>query len=319
MRQKNYESNPLKKAQLVPLEGPDGSHLAASTTANGVITPTITGTGVQDELQQQRATGTLRPHLLAAEIYGDFDGDEDALLESVKTQGILTPLLVLPDGTIVAGRERLRIAQTLEIETVPVRVLDLSDPLAIEEAVIESNVARRKTVEQRVKEYRVFKRLEAVRAAARKGTRTDLMENLPSGESGAARDLAAAKVNWSGPTAEKAVKVLRIIEARAEADKNMQDVEELRTTLNEQSVDAAYQKAVKFGWLKGIPDRKKAQKGSTPERRIAGVYKQATTVVGRLANLFKGEDVANFTPEQNRELHDALMPVLKWVDGLSQA
>ena len=145
-----------------------------------------------------------------------------------------------------------------------------------------------------------------------------LMEKFSSGDGGAARDLAAAKVNWSGPTAEKAVKVLHAIEEQTVAEANMQDVEELRTTLNEQSVDAAYQKAVEFGWMEER-GRTKVRSGSTPERRIAGVYKKATTAVGKVATIFNGEDVAKFTPEQNRELKEALMPVLKWVDGLGRA
>ena len=41
--------------------GPDGVHLAASTTANGVITPDIGSTEVQDELQTATANGTTRP------------------------------------------------------------------------------------------------------------------------------------------------------------------------------------------------------------------------------------------------------------------
>ena len=312
------KSNDLKTEQIVPSVGPDGSHLAASIPPNGVTTPDIKAITVQDGLQQKMATDSLRSHPLAVKIYGDSDVEDDGLLESVRTQGVLTPLLVIRDGTVIAGRERLRVARALGIDAVPVRMLDLSKPLAIEAAIIESNVAREKTAELRAREYRVLKRIEADKAEARKGARNDLMENFPLGDSGAARDLAAAKVNWSGPTAEKAVKVLHAIEEQTVAEANMQDVEELRTTLNEQSVDAAYQKAVEFGWMEER-GRTKARSGSTPERRIAGVYKKATAAVGKVATIFKGEDVANFSPEQNRELKEALMPVLKWVDGLGRA
>ena len=265
------------------------------------------------------AVDQLRQHPLIAEIYGRFSAEEDSLLESVKSQGVLSSLLVTPDGTVLAGAERLRVAQLLGLEEVPVRVREFTDADEIEQVVIESNVARRKTTEQRIREYRHPKRLEAEKAAKRQGTRTDLLKNLPGSDAGNARDLAAAKVNWSGRTAEKGARVLGVIEERAEAGANMHEAEELRDTPRRRSIDAAHQKAVEFGWIDDLGARKKAERNGAPERRIAGVYKQAAMVVSKLAILFKGEDVANFTPKQNRQLREALMPVFKWVDGLDRA
>ena len=219
----------------------------------------------------------------------------------------------------MAGRERLRVANEVGLTEIPVRVLDLKDAAEIEETVIESNVARQKTAEQRIREYRHLKRVEAAKAADRKGTRTDPPENLPGSGTGDARDLAAIKVGWSGRTAEKAAQVLTAIEEREEADGNMHDVEELRTTLNKRSVDAAYQKAVEFGWVGDQRSRRKSERGGVPERRIAAVYKRATTAAVKIARIFQGEDVANFTPLQNRDLKETLLPLLKWVDSLGRS
>lgn len=129
---------------MVPLAGPNGVHSAASSTPNGVITPNMEETEVQDGLQQMMATGSLRPHQFIAEVYGSFHAEEDSLLASIQSQRVLSSLLVTPNGTVLAGDERLRVAQRLDIKEVPVRVLVLASVADIEETVIESNVARQK-------------------------------------------------------------------------------------------------------------------------------------------------------------------------------
>ena len=71
---------------------------------------------------------------------------EDAALkelaESIRTQGILSPLLVRPvteNGfEIVAGARRYRAAQMAEQDTVPVRIVHLSDSAALEAQLVEN-------------------------------------------------------------------------------------------------------------------------------------------------------------------------------------
>jgi ParB family chromosome partitioning protein len=75
---------------------------------------------------------------------------EDAALrelaESIRSQGILSPLLVRPlterSFEIVAGARRYRAAQLAEAETVPVRIVNLTDAEALEAQLIE-NLQRR--------------------------------------------------------------------------------------------------------------------------------------------------------------------------------
>jgi len=75
-----------------------------------------------------------------------FDADEIAeLVESVRTRGILQPILVRrlgdgPDETfeIVAGERRWRAAQQAQLHQVPVVIKDLSDSDALEVALIEN-------------------------------------------------------------------------------------------------------------------------------------------------------------------------------------
>jgi ParB/RepB/Spo0J family partition protein len=75
-----------------------------------------------------------------------FNGAADAeLLDSIKTHGILTPLLVRcierdeqDTYEIVAGHRRYAAAQELGLETVPVTVRELTDDQARETAIIEN-------------------------------------------------------------------------------------------------------------------------------------------------------------------------------------
>ena len=71
---------------------------------------------------------------------------EDAALkelaDSIRTQGILSPLLVRPlteNGfEIVAGARRYRAAQMAEAATVPVRIVNLNDAEALEAQLVEN-------------------------------------------------------------------------------------------------------------------------------------------------------------------------------------
>jgi len=68
------------------------------------------------------------------------------LAESIRTQGILSPLLVRPiteqGFEIVFGARRYRAAQMAEATTVPVRIKNLTDAEALEAQLIE-NLQRR--------------------------------------------------------------------------------------------------------------------------------------------------------------------------------
>jgi ParB family chromosome partitioning protein len=68
------------------------------------------------------------------------------LAESIRTQGVLSPLLVRAVGQhtyeIVAGARRYRAAQLAELEYVPVRIVELTDAQAVEVSIVE-NLQRR--------------------------------------------------------------------------------------------------------------------------------------------------------------------------------
>ena len=68
------------------------------------------------------------------------------LAESIRSQGVLSPLLVRPltdqSFEIIAGARRYRAAQMAEAPTVPVRIVNLTDAEALEAQLIE-NLQRR--------------------------------------------------------------------------------------------------------------------------------------------------------------------------------
>jgi len=63
------------------------------------------------------------------------------LASSIKSQGILAPLVVRPVDhhfEIVAGARRYRAAQRAGLETAPVRIVELTDAQAIETSIVEN-------------------------------------------------------------------------------------------------------------------------------------------------------------------------------------
>lgn len=51
-------------------------------------------------------------------------GDIESLAASIADLGLLQPILVFPDGRLIAGERRLRAAQKLGWKTIPVRVME---------------------------------------------------------------------------------------------------------------------------------------------------------------------------------------------------
>src|SRR5262249_39073934 len=71
-----------------------------------------------------------------------FDEDElNSLTESVKTHGVLQPLVVrhISEGyQLVAGERRLRAAQAAGLSEVPVHIVDFDDQQVFEAALVEN-------------------------------------------------------------------------------------------------------------------------------------------------------------------------------------
>jgi len=164
----------------------------------------------------QRSITELKSHPLNATIYGNNDTLPPDFIQSIADFGILTPLLILPDGTILSGHRRWRAARELGLAAVPVEISELTDPLDIEQAIIESNRQREKTFSQKMREAEAIERIERERARQRQGTRTDLVDIVQSFArcSGKTRDKVAEQINiGSGEQYRKAKKVWEAAQA----------------------------------------------------------------------------------------------------------
>jgi hypothetical protein len=122
---------------------------------------------------------------------------------------------------------------------IPATIFGGSDFQA-EQLIIESNRQRVKTPEQKAREFRELKRIEAALAKERMlaGKKVDPKENLPGGSKGQARDKAAETVGMSGRTAEKLSAIVQ------KADGGDSKARAALDAVNEEkmSVDAAYRK-----------------------------------------------------------------------------
>ncbi len=68
--------------------------------------------------------------------------DLDGLVASIRTRGLLQPLIVAPDGRLLAGRRRLEAARRAGLMTVPVRVCEIASERAAIEISLVENVER---------------------------------------------------------------------------------------------------------------------------------------------------------------------------------
>jgi ParB/RepB/Spo0J family partition protein len=60
------------------------------------------------------------------------------LTDNIKKFGILVPMIVKPDGTLIAGHRRLAAAKDADLKTVPVRVMDVDEKTAAEIQAFEN-------------------------------------------------------------------------------------------------------------------------------------------------------------------------------------
>lgn len=111
-------------------------------------------------------TADLKPHPANATIYGDETLPAD-FLESIKTLGVIEPLLVRTDGTIISGHRRWLAAKKAGLATVPTRTGDFADELEEIEMLISSNKQREKSKTQIFREGEELQRIEKERADRR--------------------------------------------------------------------------------------------------------------------------------------------------------
>lgn len=175
--------------------------------------------------------GELVPHPKNEEVYGDtsdVDDLESTFVESVAEKGVLEPVVITADKTLISGHRRWLAAQANGLDTIPARVSEFESGLAEREAVIEFNRQREKTPGQIINEFEEMLEIEQERARERNSKTAGpdpSKETFPDTDKGQARDKAAEKINAdvSGRTLEKGLKVKQ----KAESDDTPDEVREV--------------------------------------------------------------------------------------------
>jgi N6-adenosine-specific RNA methylase IME4 len=161
-------------------------------------------------------------------------GDIPALAASMADVGLLHPVVVRPDGTLIAGERRLRAAQLLGWTKIPATVVDLD---AVVRGELAENAHRKDFLPSEIEAIRrALEPIEKAAAKARSGARTDLRENFPEVEAGRTRDKIGSFAGVSGRTVEKITKVVDAVERDPEKFGHLLDVLD-----RPRGVDRAYQ------------------------------------------------------------------------------
>ena len=112
----------------------------------------------------------LVPHPKNAELFDNADDEAyKRLKDSIEMMGILTPLRIAPDMTIISGHQRWRAAMDLHLPVVPVIVdADTRDEGTVMMKLIVSNFGRAKNDPiKQAKMIQEYERLCGIRAGAR--------------------------------------------------------------------------------------------------------------------------------------------------------
>jgi ParB-like chromosome segregation protein Spo0J len=130
-------------------------------------------------------------------------GDIASLADNVAQLGLLHPIVIRPDGTLIAGERRLLAAKQLGWCEIPVNVMDLD---AVVRGEYAENAFRKDfTLSEAVAIKRALEPLEKAAAKARQGIRTDKHAGkLPTSSTGRAADKVAKATGMARRTLEKA-------------------------------------------------------------------------------------------------------------------
>jgi ParB family chromosome partitioning protein len=134
------------------------------------------------------------------------------LIESIRSNGVITPLLVRPFGKgyqIIDGRNRRNAARTLAYSTVPCYVRDLSDDDAmiyLVETIFRQRDMSKVSIMQKAHAYRLW--LDALK---RQGRRTDLTSRQVVGKLESA-DTIGQDVGESGRQIQRYVRLTYLIQ-----------------------------------------------------------------------------------------------------------
>lgn len=285
-----WEESAVADSSVAPSDEPGAGNLGVAAT------PEIVSFSISE----------LKHHRLSNAIYGTEISDE--LVESIRTLGVLQPILVTRDSLeVISGNSRVQAARQLGYEVISGTYFTSENDLEIQQAVLESNSQRIKTNEQKIREYNARKTIESELALLRR-TEADPKAKPTKAATreakGKAREHAAKKAGVSANVADKAAKVIEEAD-RLKDEGKMDESTELINALNK-SIKTAHKMVTK----KDAGDEPSEEK--IPERvvslpAVVGAPHKFTAqedAIGAgqaIVRFLRMHDASDFTPAQSEE------------------
>ena len=144
-------------------------------------------------------------------------GDIEELTESIDEIGLLHPVVVRPDGTLIAGARRLAACKRLGWSSVPVTCVDIDAIVRGEWA--ENAMRKDLSPSERWAVYEEVKKVETAAARERQATLNNAETapgNFPEASKGEAREKAAKATGASYKSLEKIGEVIKAAEENPE-------------------------------------------------------------------------------------------------------
>lgn len=182
----------------------------------------------------KRSVSALKPHPLNATIYEKLDLEGQSFLqlkESVAQNGILQPLVIRPDGTILSGHRRFAVANALGLGEIPCEIREDGDD---RELIIEFNRYRHKTASELMREAEVIETIVAEKAAARRAAAASF-EGVKDDTPITTREVVSAAIGMKARTFTKLKAVYEAAKTNENAKEKLDKVDK-----GEMSIDAAH-------------------------------------------------------------------------------
>ena len=251
------------------------------------------------------AIAELKNHRLSNAIYGAEIGED--LVESIRTLGVLQPILVTRDSLeIISGNSRVQAARQLGYEVIQGTYFASDNDLEIQQAVLESNSQRVKTNEQKIREYNARKTIESELALQRRvadDPKAKPTKAFTKEVKGKARDHAAKKVGVSANVADRAIKVIEEADRLKEEGK-VDESTELINALNKSIKTAHKMVTRKDEPAEGEPSQPKAEPLVSLSAVTGMPYEsqqEAIEAARRVVRFLQTRDTSDFTFGQSEE------------------
>ena len=93
---------------------------------------------------QQIDINELKPHPRNNEFFDDMSGEKwTEFLESIRTSGVIEPIVITTDMTIVSGHQRVRACKQLGINSVLCEIKTYKDEDSVIKDLLETNIRQR--------------------------------------------------------------------------------------------------------------------------------------------------------------------------------